>query len=159
MGHLVHAASRPGGHGSGQDRWTATATGVIVLDGASAFDSAAPPADAYVDALLAALTVRLDTDTDLRTVLHDAIADTAQRLHLTPGGPSSTVMLLREAGETVELAVLGDSTAVAIITPLAAACMNGLFGPSGFLPPMTPYCLPSGRFRSSSNCRLIPPAV
>jgi len=90
-----------------------TRRGVIVLDGASAFDPAAPSADQYVDALLAALSSRLDTPTDLTTVLRDAISTTSRQLGLTPGdGPSSTVVLLRESGQWLELAVLGDSTAL-----------------------------------------------
>jgi 8-oxo-dGTP pyrophosphatase MutT (NUDIX family) len=113
MGRIVRGASRPGGDPPGQDRWTATARGVVVLDGASAFDSAAPTADAYVDALLPALARRLDTEADISSVLRDAIAEAAERLRLEPGAaPSSTVVLLREIGDCLEIAVLGDSTAV-----------------------------------------------
>ena len=113
MGRVVRGAPRPGGAPPGQDRWTATTRGIAVLDGASAFDRSAPPADDYVDTLLGRFATYLDTEDDLATVIHDAIAETAERLQLDPGrGPSSTVLLLREAGERLELAVLGDSTAM-----------------------------------------------
>ncbi len=113
MGRIVRGASRPGAAPPGQDRWTVTRTGVVVLDGASAFDPDAAPADTYVDALLPALAERLDTDADLAKALRDAIAEIAERLHLIPGaGPSSTALLLRERGTIIELLVLGDSTIV-----------------------------------------------
>jgi hypothetical protein len=113
MARVVHGASRPGGDPPGQDRWTATDAGIVVLDGASAFDPDAPPADAYVDALLPALAQRLDTDAALTAVMGEAIADVADHLQLVAGdGPSSTVLLLRHSGNITELAVLGDSTIV-----------------------------------------------
>jgi hypothetical protein len=109
----IRGASQPGGDPPGQDRWTSTSRGAVVLDGASAFDPAAPAADHYVDVLLAALAETLDRPADLRAILGDAIALVAHQLNITPGGgPSSTVLLLREAGEWLELLVLGDSTAV-----------------------------------------------
>jgi hypothetical protein len=109
----VHGASRPGGEPPGQDRWAASGRGIIVLDGASAFDPCAASADRYVDALLATLVQTLDSAADLTFVLRDAIAHVTYQLQLDPGGgPSSTVLLLRDAGERVEIAVLGDSTAL-----------------------------------------------
>jgi serine/threonine protein phosphatase PrpC len=110
---IVRGASIPGGDLPGQDRWIATSRGVIVLDGASAFDPAAPAADHYVDALLATLAETFDSPTDLPTILSVAIARVRWQLNAEPGGgPSSTVLLLREVGEWLELLVLGDSTAV-----------------------------------------------
>ncbi|MEJ3652530.1 PP2C family serine/threonine-protein phosphatase [Actinomycetes bacterium KLBMP 9759] len=86
---------------------------MIVLDGASAYDPATPSADQYVDALLAALVNSLDEPVDLRAVLRDAIATASEHLGLTPGGgPSSTVLLLRNTRDWIEVAALGDSTAV-----------------------------------------------
>jgi hypothetical protein len=110
----VQGACRPGGDPPGQDRWAATHHGVVVLDGATAFDPAAPTADRYVDALLAALADILDTPADLATIISEAIASVADRLQLAPGdgGPSSTVLLLREAGEWLDVTVLGDSVAL-----------------------------------------------
>ena len=109
----VRGAVRPGGAPPGQDRWTRTDRAVIVLDGATASDPDSPSAGEYVDALLAELTARIDGDHDLRTVLRDAITAVTHELDLRPGGgPSSTVLLLRETGDVVEVAALGDSTAV-----------------------------------------------
>jgi serine/threonine protein phosphatase PrpC len=66
-----------------------------------------------VDALLVALADTLERPVDLREILSDAIALVAHQLSLTPGAsPSSTVLMLREVGEWLELLVLGDSTAV-----------------------------------------------
>jgi hypothetical protein len=102
---------RPGGDPPGHDRWATTERGIIVLDGASAFDPATPSAARYVDTLLATLTETLDRADDLAIVLRDGITHTARQLHLEPGaGPSSTVLLLRETSQRVEVAVLGDST-------------------------------------------------
>jgi hypothetical protein len=110
---IVHAASRPGGTSPGQDRWRVTDHSLIVLDGASAFDASAPPADDYVDALLHALAVRIDTAAALPEVLAAAIDQAAHAVAAEPeGGPSSTVAILRDLGPTVETAVLGDTTIV-----------------------------------------------
>ncbi|WP_346271175.1 hypothetical protein [Pseudonocardia sp.] len=66
----------------------------------------------YVDVLLPALLSRVD-DGDLRDQLREALAETVDRLGLTPGAaPSSTVLILRVGEELVEAAALGDSTAV-----------------------------------------------
>jgi hypothetical protein len=52
-------------------------------------------------------------DGDLREQLREALAETVDRLGLTPGAaPSSTVLVLRAGEELVEVAALGDSTAV-----------------------------------------------
>lgn len=108
---IVRGASRPGGTPPGQDRWTATERSIIVLDGASAFDQDAPPADTYVDVLLALLAERIDSTEPLTTVLAGAIKAAAERVQVDPGaGPSSTVALLRDDGESIEVAALGDST-------------------------------------------------
>jgi hypothetical protein len=109
---IVRGVSRPGGEGPGQDRWTATERSVIVLDGASAFDPAAAPADDYVTALLAAIADRIDGPEPIPAVLAAAIDQAAQDTATTAAGPSSTVAILRESAESVEAAVLGDSTIV-----------------------------------------------
>jgi hypothetical protein len=111
---IVRGACRPGDPPPGQDRWAATDRSAIVLDGASAFDRAAPPADTYVDALLAALVERIDTITEpIPSVLADAIARAAHDVHAEPGqGLSSAVAVVRDDGEWIEAAVLGDSTIV-----------------------------------------------
>ncbi len=107
----VRGACRPGGTPPGQDRWAATERSVIVLDGASAFDPEAAPADAYVDALLAALVERIDSVEPLPAVLGWAIEQAAEKVSAEPGtGPSSTVAIIRNTSEGIEVAVLGDST-------------------------------------------------
>jgi hypothetical protein len=66
----------------------------------------------YVDVLLPALLSRVD-DGDLRDQLREALAGTVDRLGLAPGAaPSSTVLILRVGKKRVEVAALGDSTAV-----------------------------------------------
>lgn len=109
----VRGACRPGGTPPGQDRWVATERSVIVLDGASAFGPEAAPADAYVDALLAALVDRVDSTEPLPAVLGWAIEQAAEKVSAEPGtGPSSTVAIVRHTSEGIEVAVLGDSTIV-----------------------------------------------
>ncbi|MBP2369718.1 protein phosphatase 2C domain-containing protein [Pseudonocardia parietis] len=109
----THGASLPGGPGPGQDRWTATPNGLIVLDGATAVAPGVPPAEEYVDALLDALRSRLRSGAGLRAVIADAIEAVSAKLDLSPGaGPSSTVALLRWTDSTVDAAVLGDSSVV-----------------------------------------------
>lgn len=109
----VRGACRAGGTPPGQDRWAATDRSVIVLDGASAFDRGSPPADRYVDALLAALVEQIDTLADLVAVLSHAIAKAAAEVNAVPGvGPSSTVALIRTGAEWFDAVVLGDSTIV-----------------------------------------------
>lgn len=109
----VRGASRAGGAGSGQDRWAATGSGAVLLDGASAIDPSARPADLYVEVLLAALVATLDDGDDLSVVLGRAIAVTAEEVGVVPGSaPSSTAVLVRGTDTALELAVLGDSTVV-----------------------------------------------
>jgi hypothetical protein len=110
---IVHGACRPGTTPPGQDRWIATERSAIVLDGASAFEKGAPPADAYVDALLTGLAERIDSPEPIPSVLAAAIDQAAREVHAVPGtGPSSTVAIVREEGGWIDAAVLGDSTIV-----------------------------------------------
>ncbi|MCE0768113.1 protein phosphatase 2C domain-containing protein [Pseudonocardia kujensis] len=112
MGLTVRAASLPGGTPPGQDRWGTSERAAVVLDGASSHSLEAPAADAYVDQLLAELLARID-DGDHRDVLRGAITETAAPLGLSPGrSPSSTVLMLRVGEQEIEVAALGDSTAV-----------------------------------------------
>ncbi|MFG1791569.1 PP2C family serine/threonine-protein phosphatase [Nocardia sp. NPDC049149] len=98
---------------SGDDRVLVAANGVVLLDGATAFDPDMPSASAYVDVLAEELNRRLDSSQDLRTVLSDAIAATAEQLRLQPGqAPSSTVSILRLNRGNTEVLVLGDSPVV-----------------------------------------------
>jgi hypothetical protein len=109
----VAGAMLPGGQPPGQDRWHATASAVVVLDGASAHDPEAPPADTYVTELCTALAEALAAGSDTRSALRGSIAKVAHRLGVVEGkGPSSTVLLLRAVDARIELAALGDSTAI-----------------------------------------------
>lgn len=98
---------------SGEDRIIESPHGVIVLDGASAFDPAACAAGEYVDVLGAELAQRLDVGTDLQFVLFQAITTTARRLQLEPNNaPSSTVAIARIGDSTLDILVLGDTAIV-----------------------------------------------
>ncbi|WP_145981525.1 hypothetical protein [Pseudonocardia sp. HH130629-09] len=113
----VYGAVLPGGSPPGQDRWTATPHGIVVLDGATARAPEVPPAERYVDTLLDALTTRLAGRDELPEVIAEAIADAKSTLGITPGvGPSSTVALLRWTETTIEVAALGDNTIVLGLT-------------------------------------------
>jgi hypothetical protein len=85
-----------------------------MLDGASAFTPVPVRASEYADKLSRHTINRLDQpDSDLRTVLADAISDTASELGLHSGeSPSSTVTILRQTGDVVECLVLGDNLVV-----------------------------------------------
>jgi hypothetical protein len=109
----VAGAILPGEQAPGQDRWTTAGLAVVVLDGASAFDPPAPPADAYVSDLCATLAASLRAGSDTRSAPRASIAEVADRLHVPAGsGASSTALILRNADDHVEVTALGDSTAV-----------------------------------------------
>ena len=66
-----------------------------------------------MDALLAALVERIDSVAPLPAVLGWAIEQAAEKVSAEPGtGPSSTVAIVRNTSEGIEVAVLGDSTIV-----------------------------------------------
>lgn len=95
-----------------QDRVLTNERMVLVLDGASAFEPVDVSTALYVDYLAAAIQANLEEehDVDLRTVVADAIRDTASRLGLHPGNsPSSTISLLRARESHIDLLCLGDS--------------------------------------------------
>lgn len=113
----VYGAVLPGGSPPGQDRWTATPHGIVVLDGATASAPEVPPAERYVDTLLDALATRLASRDELPDVIAGAIADATSTLGIAPGGgPSSTVALLRWTETTIHVAALGDNTIVLGLT-------------------------------------------
>lgn len=100
---------------SSDDRVFVTPHAVIVLDGASAFTPVPVSAATYADTLGRRLAQLLDEQpaAGLRAVLRDAIAHTATTLDLRPGrSPSSTVSILRERADEVDVLVLGDSPVV-----------------------------------------------
>ncbi|MGL4173818.1 MAG: protein phosphatase 2C domain-containing protein [Actinomycetota bacterium] len=111
----VDAATLPG-HIRNQDAYAILDNAVIVLDGASAH----PPTDTrrdggwYAAELLAALTERFrhgDSDS-LTDCLANAISNVRDQHALTPGGPSSTVLIARHRNHSWDLLMLGDSTIV-----------------------------------------------
>lgn len=106
--------SSNGSPDGGQDRWIASASHAVVLDGASSFTPAAVDASEYVDQLCVELTSELrDGGHDLVEVLGTCISALASRLSLRSGeAPSSTVLLAQERGGSFDLLVLGDSTAM-----------------------------------------------
>jgi serine/threonine protein phosphatase PrpC len=99
---------------SGDDRILTTPDSVIVLDGASSFAPGIACAGDFVDALGNELERRArGAHDELQAVLYQAIADTADKLNLTPGSsPSSTVAILHVNMKTVDVLVLGDSPVI-----------------------------------------------
>lgn len=107
-------AQLPGPEDS-DDRIFVTDHAVVMLDGASAFVPVPVPAAVYADTLGRHITAHLSTEPrrDLRAILAAAIERTAQDLKLTPGySPSSTVTIVREAGDQLDILVLGDNIVV-----------------------------------------------
>lgn len=100
---------------AGDDRIFATAHAVVMLDGSSAFIPLDVPASTYADRLGSHLrdTLAARPAADLRTTLADGITATAAELGLTPGeSPSSTVTVLRELDDRVDVLMLGDNLVV-----------------------------------------------
>ncbi len=92
-----------------------TGDAVIMLDGASAFIPVPVPASVYADHLARQIARLMDArpQRDLHGILADAIAATVRDLDLQAGrSPSSTVIILRHAGEDADCLVLGDSLAI-----------------------------------------------
>jgi hypothetical protein len=97
------------------DKIFTTGNAVIMLDGASAFVPVPVSASTYADRLGRALQYSLSAypDADLRAALAGAIQSTALELRLNPvESPSSTVTILRELGDHLDLLVLGDNLVV-----------------------------------------------
>jgi serine/threonine protein phosphatase PrpC len=97
----------------GADRIIVTGNAVIVLDGASAFEPAGVPPGEYASSLGDSIAAALDKApaAPLASVLAEAIAAAASALGLDDddGCPSSTVVMARLAGGTLDLLALGDS--------------------------------------------------
>jgi len=97
----------------GADRVIVTRNAVAVLDGASAFEPASVPPGEYASRLGAAIAATLTDapDAPLASALAEAIAATAAELGLADGDgcPSSTVVMARLTGDTLDLLALGDS--------------------------------------------------
>lgn len=109
----VDAVTLPGGSRN-QDAFAVLEEAVIVLDGASIYPANDPDRDGgwYARTLLDSIRGRLQLGGDLTDCLADAIATVRDQYSLTPGGPSSTVLLARTRADAVDLLALGDSTLV-----------------------------------------------
>lgn len=108
--HVI-SAELPAGDAPNEDRVRVGKNAVVVLDGASGSDTRVTVAD-YVDHLAAALIEILDAEPDvpLPHALADAIRSTVAELRLMPGeSPSSTVSVVRQRSDEIDLLVLGDS--------------------------------------------------
>lgn len=107
----VHTAQLGGG-ARNADRVFVTDRAVILLDGATAFEPVGVDPDNYAETLGAAIADQLDRQPALllADAVTAAIAETAARLHISPGrSPSSTVSILRARDDAADLYVLGDS--------------------------------------------------
>lgn len=98
---------------SDDDRVITSDDTLIVLDGATSHHPDTPPAGVYVDALAQQLQQRITRTSDLEQNLASAIEATAHNLNLRPGtAPSSTVAITRCSPSTLDVLVLGDSSAI-----------------------------------------------
>lgn len=107
-------AQYPDGEHS-DDKVFVTDNAVIMLDGASAFVPVPVPASVYADRLGRHVQRALcaSQTEDLRVVLRDGIECTARDLRLSPGqSPSSTVTIVREMADRIDVLVLGDNIVV-----------------------------------------------
>lgn len=85
---------------------------IVMLDGASAFMPVQTSTSVYANCLGRHLQeqLRLGPTRDLRAVLFNSIENTAHELGLTSGrSPSSTVTIVRQRGQQLDLLVLGDN--------------------------------------------------
>jgi hypothetical protein len=109
----VTVCRRPGGNDADYaDLAIVAPFGVVLLDGASAFEPVDVSPVTYVQSLGTHITTALQQhdDAPIADAVATAIARTAAELHLTPTtSPSSTVAVLRVRDDVVDLYVLGDS--------------------------------------------------
>ena len=113
----VRVATYPGGPVE-QDRHVVLSHAVLVLDGASGPDPAAPTGGRYAEWLSAALGAALTAvpDVDLADALADAIGRVAREHDLRPGsGPSCSVAVVRWFTGTLDALVLGDAKVIAVL--------------------------------------------
>jgi hypothetical protein len=110
----VVAAQLPGPEHS-DDRLFVTDHAVVMLDGASAFVPVPVPAFVHAETLGRYVCDGLDGNPgrELPELLSAAIHHTARDLSLTPGkSPSSTITIVREIGDRIDILVLGDNLVV-----------------------------------------------
>lgn len=97
------------------DKVFVTPNAAILLDGASAFRPVPVSPSTYAERLGTSLREQLidAPQADLRSILGHAIKETAMSLDLIAGSsPSSTVTIVREHGEWIDVLALGDSVAI-----------------------------------------------
>lgn len=109
----VTVCGRPGGDSADYaDLAIVAPFGVVLLDGASAFEPVDVHPATYARTLGASITALLhgQADRTIADVVAEAISRTTTKLDLTAGAsPSSTVAILRARDDVVDLYVLGDS--------------------------------------------------
>ncbi|MEU4245837.1 hypothetical protein AB0F15_00310 [Amycolatopsis sp. NPDC026612] len=116
------ATAQLSGGRRGDDRIFSSDNALIMLDGASAFKPVPVPAAVYAETLGSHLREELADQpaADLVKLLEEAIAWSAKSLDLRAGNaPSSTVSIVRQSGESVDLLVLGDNL---IASPAGEVC-------------------------------------
>ncbi|WP_298455311.1 protein phosphatase 2C domain-containing protein [uncultured Cellulomonas sp.] len=116
----IAAATRQGSGSTNQDRYVVGEHYAAVLDGASSESVTIPGRDGgwYAEALSHRLVKFLDEDAGGTTadVVARAIADVRDAYSLDPEStPTSTVAIARWTDTSIDLFVLGDSTAVALL--------------------------------------------
>jgi hypothetical protein len=97
------------------DKVFTTPNAVIMLDGASAFTPVPVSASVYTEHLGRHLRDELTAapEHDLQEVLAHAIRASAGELKLTPGhSPSSTVTVVRDLADALEVLILGDNLVI-----------------------------------------------
>lgn len=101
-----------------QDRIFTTPNAVIVLDGASEPTATHHDGGWYAETLGRQLRDQLHADPaqDLRDLVAEAIRQLVERYRLVPGGPSSTVSIVRWDANRVHALALGDSPIVVATT-------------------------------------------
>jgi Protein phosphatase 2C len=110
----VSTAERPNPDRPTEDRIFTVANTVAVLDGASQPDEGPLSGGWLADTLGRELEHRLASDSrDLAQILADAIDTVTQQHQLSPGGPSTTVSIIRWTDHDVDALVLGDSPVIA----------------------------------------------
>lgn len=109
----VTVCGRPGGNSADYaDLAIVAPSGVVLLDGASAFEPVDVSPVTYVHTLGKRLTAALHQhhDVPIADAVAAAIEQTTAELRLTPdASPSSTVAILRARQDAVDLYVLGDT--------------------------------------------------
>ncbi|MGW0245751.1 protein phosphatase 2C domain-containing protein [Nocardia goodfellowii] len=115
MVSIRFATAELAGANASDDRVFRTPYGVVVLDGASSHtDDHLMSGGEYAERLGSAVAARIGEPLPLTDVVRDSIATVAHQLRLRSMDvrPSSTIAIVRVAGEMLDVFVLGDSVVV-----------------------------------------------